>query len=170
LLACANGHLGIVELLLGREDADVNAQTKEWGSTALIISARDGQSKILKQLLKHKDIDFNAKDNEGKTAFMFACRGGNKENIRLFLETAGVDFDAKDKRGRIALMYACESLHLDVVNDWLLWKPDDIRAVDNEGMTCLMLACRAGNKKMVQALLDEKGVKSNTKIKMGRHH
>jgi ankyrin repeat protein len=140
LLACRHGYLATVKLLLDRGGFDVNVkmELKDPGSTALIISARYSQSKILKELLKHKGMDFNAKDNERKTAFMYACSSEKQEDARLFLEIPEVDFDAKDKQGRMALMYACENAHLDVVQKLRLRKPEDIYAVDDKGITCLM--------------------------------
>ncbi len=64
--AAGNGNTKLVKLLL-EKGADINVQDSE-GSTPLHWAAREGRTDVLKELLKHKDIDLNAKNKDGKTA------------------------------------------------------------------------------------------------------
>ena len=80
-LACKNGRINIVQLLLKYVDLevdwiDLNAKTKN-GYTGFHWACIQGHSDIINVLIDDADaldIDLNATNNSGKTAFHMACK------------------------------------------------------------------------------------------------
>ena len=85
-LACKNGRINIVQLLLKYVELevdriDLNAKTKN-GYTAFHWACIRGHSDIIKILMENAadlDIDLNATNNSGKTAFHMACKRSNSD-------------------------------------------------------------------------------------------
>jgi ankyrin repeat protein len=84
ILASANGHKVIVQILLDHKDIDINQiDIKEYN--ALMWASDRGHNDIVHILLQHKEINTNQKDMEyGRTAF-FLCISkwsqGNCSNV-----------------------------------------------------------------------------------------
>jgi ankyrin repeat protein len=73
--AVKGGHAGVVRLLLGRSDVDVNSKTLE-GVTALHVAAQDGHQGIV-ELLLAAGADVNStRPNHGCTPLRFAAWKG----------------------------------------------------------------------------------------------
>jgi len=64
--AAANGHEGVVKILLGRDDIDPNKPGKD-DQTPLLRAARNGHERVVKRLLGRNDIDPNKPDEYGRT-------------------------------------------------------------------------------------------------------
>jgi ankyrin repeat protein len=73
--------IDLVKFLL-EEGADPNVQTS-YGDTALMKASYMGYTEIVKELLKHPDINPNIADIDGYTALMGACE---KNNITIIDE------------------------------------------------------------------------------------
>lgn len=83
--AAENGHVGVVELLLQREDVDINA--------------RDGKGRTP---LWHACVNGSTDTEEGHGGI------GGHETVALLLLERGADVDARDDDGRAPLWYAAE--------------------------------------------------------------
>jgi len=82
---------------------DVNARDDE-ENTVLMYVAKEGHESVVRKLLEHKNISYDAKNGEGETALMFAANS-NEAIVRLLLEK-GADINEKNEEGQTALMYA----------------------------------------------------------------
>mmetsp|Transcript_5794 Transcript_5794/g.7143 ORF Transcript_5794/g.7143 Transcript_5794/m.7143 type:complete len:128 (-) Transcript_5794:28-411(-) len=67
-----NGHTKILNLLLTRDDLDVNVQD-QYGMTGFHLACQKGHTEIINLLLTRDDLDINVQDWAGKTGFNYAC-------------------------------------------------------------------------------------------------
>ena len=65
-------------------------------------SAGEGQVDVVDVLIHTKDINVNAKDNEGKTALHYAALLEQKETVQKLLSAKGIDPTIKDNDGETA--------------------------------------------------------------------
>ena len=94
MIACLNGHLPVVNLLLRlKGERAVNAnQRSNLGNTAFILACQDGHLKVVQRLLELKGdraINVNEKDKWGKTGLDIAIEKGHTEvaeTIRAFVK------------------------------------------------------------------------------------
>ena len=92
LAAASEGHIAILQKLLGTGKADVNARDKE-GTNSLMAAAARGHLECIQSLIKVDGIDVNAQNTDGHTALMFAYNGKNQvetlwERYRQFVTDA----------------------------------------------------------------------------------
>ena len=134
MFAARNGHDGIVEQLLMREDIDVNALSK-YNQTALIFAAQRGHEEVVRLLLKRNDININMTWREntrcimceghicypkfakvkGYTALMLAASNGHFGIVEQLLKQTDIDVNASNKYGQTALMLAAQKGHGSIV-------------------------------------------------------
>ena len=81
----ARGELKELKPILAHPMLDVNAQTNELGMTALHLAVQCRQPAIVNELLKHKDIVVDSRDDLFRTAFMISCELGNIVLMDIFL-------------------------------------------------------------------------------------
>jgi ankyrin repeat protein len=105
LIACANGHEKIIEILLS-QGADI-ALRDERECTVLHHAAQSGRENIVKMLIK-AGCDINALDKNHWTPLMNACYWANERAVITLLE-AGSDVNLKNIDGRTALHEVCRS-------------------------------------------------------------
>lgn len=105
LIASANGHEKIVEILL-KNDVDIKMRD-ERDSTALHHAAQSGHANIVDMLIK-AGCDINALDKNRWTPLMNACYWANEDAVVQLLE-AGADSNIKHVDGRNALHEVCRS-------------------------------------------------------------
>ena len=93
-LACENGHVKIVEMLIQKSDElninlnAVNLIRKE-GRTAFQWSCENGNFKIIEVLMENSiefSIDLNAKDSGGYTAFHNVCAHGQLQVAEMLMK------------------------------------------------------------------------------------
>ena len=121
MLACKNGHHGVVGLLL-EQDADVELlikgganveQVDKYEATALMWACENGHHDVVKLLLD-RGAGMEQVDKGGSTALMLACKNGHHDVVELLLDR-GADVEKVDTHEDAALVYACEHGHHDVV-------------------------------------------------------
>ena len=103
-MACGNGHLEVVRLLL-EKGADINSRNL-FGETSLDIACYKGHLEIVRLLLE-RGADMGAqkaKQTPHQTSLHFACSASHFDVVQLLLEK-GADKDAIDERGRTAKDY-----------------------------------------------------------------
>lgn len=127
------------------------------------------------ELLKHPEVDVNAKDKRGDSAFSLASLTAYVKVLHEFLKHKDVDINERFANGETALMRAAISGkpgrgHKGNVRNVLALLPYrklDVNAKDDNGYTALMLACSRGEMDVVWELLQHDDVDVNVKTGMG---
>ena len=130
--AAMSGQEGVVELLLGHSDINLEARS-QGGTTALLLAAAHGYPQVVQQLLA-RGADTALVDNGGYTPLMFAAMGGQEEVVALILSQPNINLEARSQGGRTALLMAEARGR---VVKLLLQHGVDPAAVDNRGRTVL---------------------------------
>ncbi|CAD6570009.1 MAG: hypothetical protein ASARMPREDX12_003269 [Alectoria sarmentosa] len=113
--AAMHGHGRIVELLLEREDIDVNIRDERHNMTPLMFAIATGREAVLKILLKHKDIVTDKQYPRGGTALHWASDLGHRGGVQTLLERGDFDADRESKMGETPLSTAASMRNLGVV-------------------------------------------------------
>jgi len=66
-IACYNGHIEIVKLLLNDERIDIDQVDNELSRTPFSVACQEGYIEIVKLLLNDQRVDINQADNDGWT-------------------------------------------------------------------------------------------------------
>jgi len=113
-IACLNGHIEIVKLLLNNR-IDINKADDD-GWTPFHSACSNGYIEILKLLLNDKRVDLNKEDKYDNTPFLIACRNGKTEVVKYLLESERtIDIYKKDnKHGKSGLNWARENGNTDI--------------------------------------------------------
>jgi ankyrin repeat protein len=120
------------------------------GNTLLHIAARNGNGKLLTELLKQK-ANANARSRVGDTPLMLAAYNDQREAVDALL-AGGAQLNHE---GWTPLHYAAFANMPDMVAH-LLKKGAAVDALAPNGQTALMLAARNGNAPIAKLLLDAK--------------
>ena len=153
LEAVIQGNDRIVELLMKREDVEIN-KADHHGRTALYFATLIKNWAIVKQLLQRKDIVVNG-GKFGKTPLIEAAACGMEDIVELLLERSDIDVNEVDKHGQTSLMRAIKNGHETVVK-YLLQHPHiDVNNMFgySGGFTPLMWAVHYRRETIVQDLL-----------------
>lgn len=126
---------------------DPNAHD-ESGQSALTLAVREDSSRVIEALLKHPQIDINAKNHAGETALMLAALKGQLDLVRRFIERGA----AVRQDGWNPLHYAATGPEPQVVA-LLLERGASPEARSPNGSTALMMAARYGSEQSVMLLL-----------------
>ena len=119
-IACCEGHLEIVLLLLPKESINLNAKNF-LGMTPFLWACLNGRTEIVNLLLKvaHlKGININDPDSAGMTPLHWACSKGHNFTVDLLIRDSRIDINAKDRSGSTALHYAGINGHLKTVQQF----------------------------------------------------
>jgi ankyrin repeat protein len=137
------------QLLLQR-GFDPNTIEPERLDTALILSVRHRAWKVFALLLKHPDVQLDARSRNGDTALMIAAfNGDTKAALELIDKGAEIN-----RPGWTALHYACAVGNLVLIRK-LIETSAYIDAESPNKTTPLMMAARGGHLSSVQLLIDE---------------
>ena len=165
--AAENGHEAVVQLLVERDDVDINAMSGS-GQTPLTLAAGNGHEAVVRLLVERDDIDINTKDNVGWTSLLWAAARGDEAVVRLLVETGNVDINTKDNNGQTPLSWAAAMGHEAVVRLLVETGNVDIDTKDNDGWTPLTWAAAGGHEAVVRLLVEADNVDINTKDNNGR--
>jgi ankyrin repeat protein len=151
LIAAANGHKAMVELLLAK-GADVNSRDSS-GQTALHLAAENGFQSVAEALLANK-ADVNARDKNQVTPLHLAARKGHSAMV-AFLLVHQAEPNAQDAKGQTSVSLAAQAGHSETLNKLLAAgaRPD---VEDSNGLTPLSYAADDGHLDSVKALLEAK--------------
>ena len=139
-----NSHL--LELL--SQGADVNGRGAD-SSTALIMAARNGRSRIVKMLLEY-GAHVDAKDTRGETALIHAAGNGDLKVATILLE-ANANINLQSKIGNTALLQASRNGSLELVQS-LVFAGADTNLNSIDGWTALKIAESRGYTDIVELL------------------
>jgi len=147
--ASANGHSGVVKLLL-ENGADVNAKDPSYQLTALFPACGGNHAEVVKILL-NAGADPNVKSNPDMiTPLITAVVGGSQEIVRLLL-SAGADPNIVHRTGLSPLMVASKGGYGEIVK-MLLQHGANPYAKAESGETALSLATQKGYSEVVELL------------------
>lgn len=157
--ASANGHLGMVKLLL---DKGANVERLAWapGIYPLCAAATNGHVEVVKLLLENGASDGDQNKLE-PTALMLAAKSGHMDIVEILLNK-GSDINASDGHlgSGTALSQAVERGHLDIVK-LLMSRGAGLDPKRRDGSTLLMVAVQANSSALIHLFLD-KGIKINS--------
>ncbi|KAJ5685122.1 hypothetical protein N7536_007741 [Penicillium majusculum] len=134
--AAGGGHEGIVKLLVGASDVDIQDRA---GWTALSRAADGGHEGIVKLLVGASDVDIQHR--AGWTALSRAAERGYKDIVKLLIGSSNPEL--QDENGRTALSLAAEGGHEGAVK--LLVSKSNPDLQDENGRTALSFAVQQGH-------------------------
>lgn len=143
-MAAKYGCLELVELLLKKEEINVNCSTTKTRNTPLHIAAEQEWTDVMRALVR-KGADIHAKNRVGKTPLDIAHENGIAEYCSEIINI----FDAIDKGNYKDVEEAINAGQIEKEND--------------QGKTPLCVAAEKGNVKVVKLLLEE-GAKVNATV------
>lgn len=153
LAAIRGGHIEKTELLL-RHHADPRKENNE-GANAGMLAIFSNQLPLLELLVERNLIEVNRKNSRGTTLLSHAARYDRLEMIQWLLDHGAQVINEFDDDGLNALFYA--AANGDVKTATLLHRCgaalDILSPV--KGVTPLMVAAQAGQREMVQYLIDQ---------------
>ena len=157
--------LKMLEILLRQSNIDVNAQDND-GYTALIIAAGEGEIKVVKELIKCKEIKLDIINNKRNNAIMEADQNDRKDVVQELLkqEYFRKNINYKNKEGRSLLSIAAVEGHTGLVNLFLKQKDNkgnpivDVNVQNEYGNTPLMLALYNNHFEIVNKLLNQDNI------------
>lgn len=161
--AVENGNIETVELLLAKQELDINAvHPWRFNRTALMLAAQDGKLQIVTALLEQPSAKADKKDLEGNTSLSLASIAGQTEVVKSLLERKDINIDSQNDLGATALILAVaakgsrkEDEAKIFIAELLLRYYADSSIKDHEGGgTALLRAVDAGNEAMVQLLIE----------------
>lgn len=159
------GNLNSVQDLL-QTGANVNAMDSE-SRTALIMASFLGHLDVVRELLKHDEVEANVLSEEGITALMGACLTGHLDIVRELLKHDKVDANVCAAHGPPALMMASLKGHMDVLRELLKHDKVDVNTKIEQGHTVLMVACNTGLVDVVRELVNHNKLDVNAKNELG---
>ena len=165
--AACNGHEGVVEVLLGRDDINPNKQGVG-GQTPLHCAAFNGHEEVVKVLLEQDEVNPDKPDNDGQTPLWCAAFNGHARVVKVLLEQDEVNPDRLDNDGRTPLWIAVCNGHVRVVE--MLLERDEVNPDEphTNGRTPLHCAAFNGHAGVVEALLEQDEVNPDKPDNDGR--
>ena len=112
--AARNGHSGVMEILLGREEVNPD-KPNGWGQTPLSYAAENGHEGVVKILLGREEVNSDSTDHHKHTPLSHAAENGHEGVVKILLGREEVNLDGLDILGQTPLWYAAESRHERVV-------------------------------------------------------
>ena len=95
-MVAIEGHVGVVKILLEREDVNPNIAAILNGRTPLSHAAGRGHEGIVKMLLDRNDIRTDIRDYENNTALSWALHYGHDKIASMISERAAIQSDTAD--------------------------------------------------------------------------
>ena len=137
-LACENGYIDIVALLLQHPGVGINCHDS-YRKTPLMLCAELGHLEVCKLLLKAPRIAVDARDLRGRTALITAAEGGHHAIVALILEHFAGSVNVHHVSKLLALVRTTEERREEI--DLLLQISQiDIDQKNRDGLKALLLA------------------------------
>jgi ankyrin repeat protein len=157
MVACEEGHMGVVRVLLRHTGTEGLQVRDDKGWTALHYAAAAGRAEVSTCLLT-KGALANLRDGEGRTPLILASWKGHLGVVRVLADRmAGQELEQTDNKGWTALHWAAEGCHEEVMA-FLLSEGAQASNRPGADTTILMWACAKGYVVVARALLKCIGV------------
>ncbi|KAG0644254.1 ankyrin repeat-containing domain protein [Tuber brumale] len=175
-LSCAaeSGNVGVVTLLLEREEVNANVKHREvtqdrevtqnaTGSAPLSHAAESGNPGVVELFLERDEVNGKSTDNNGRTPLSYAARSRNEGVVEMLPEWKEVNAESKGNEDRTPLSYAAESGNHGVLRLFLKWDEVNAESKDNQGRTPPSHAAEFGNVGVVKLFLEREEVNLESK-------
>ncbi|PAA49732.1 hypothetical protein BOX15_Mlig000214g4 [Macrostomum lignano] len=160
-VACENGYLDVVELLL-RYKAKYDDKNED-EETPIHLAAKAGHVPIVRHLLRLSRNLAHDEDEDSNTPLHLAALAGHSKICQVLIEEGKADVEARNSRGWTAMDCAA-SKGFTKVAQVLLENDSPIDPADKSNVTPLFLACQGGHQEMVELLL-KIGARVDNRIK-----
>jgi len=150
--AAHNGHEGVVEILLGREEVNPDKPDK-FGRTPLLHAAKCGHEKVINLVLGREEVNPEKADNYGQTPLVDAARNGHEGVVKVLLGRKEVNPDKPDNYSQTPLSHAAWHGHEGLVKMLLEREEVNPNEPDIDGRTPLSFAAGGGYEGVVKILL-----------------
>jgi len=158
--AAWNGHEGVAEILLGRQDINPNKPDNR-GQTPLYCAAWTGHEGVVKMLLGHDDVNPDKPDVYGQTPLFGAASNGHERVVEVLLRRDDVNPDKPNNNGQTPLFGAAWDGHEGVVRMLLEHGGVSPDKPDKLGRTPLWWAVKSGHAGAVALLQPLASIISN---------
>jgi len=163
--AAGAGDADLIKALLSSEPpVNVNWVGPEKGDTPLHRACRFGHLHIVEILLRHPEVDVNAKNTGWATSFFLACQEGQLNVVTLLLADDRSHINGPDIDGSSPFFMACLNVSLQVASLLLTDMRIDINQPEGSQCTPLWAVSQNGLLQFVRLLLVS-GREVNTKTK-----
>jgi ankyrin repeat protein len=144
----------VVKTILNDSSVNPNVQTR-WGETPLILASRLNNLKVVRELLKHPDINPNLADyGLGDTPLTITAQIGNLAIARELLKHPKTDPNITTQRGESPLNIAAQYNSLSVIRELLKHPKTDPNLLDMWSDTALHNAAHQENIESVKEILN----------------
>jgi ankyrin repeat protein len=154
-LACYQGHLGAVQLLLQEDtaggDDPVEIPDEEGNLPLTMACMANGPPEIIRLLYEQYPEGLVEPNEKGKTALFYACLHYQEVAVKFFLDQDDSNLEYKDNLGHTVLFDAS----CDDIAKLLLNRGADMESQADNGDTPLAWACKMGRTSVVKVLLDQ---------------
>lgn len=157
--AAANGHIGIVKMLL--DISYVKDNVADNNNALLHWAAENGHVDIVKMLLEIPSVKDNAAVYNNY-ALRFAAKNGHTDIVKMLLKIPVIK-DNASANNNYALYSAAENGHIDIVKKLLKIPCVKDNAADSNNLA-LCVATESGHTNIVKILLEIPSVKNNAAV------
>ncbi|CAH9102085.1 unnamed protein product [Cuscuta europaea] len=159
-LAARGGNLNkvrdIMQKFEGKSLKDFLSKQNQEGETALYVSAENGHTSVVGELLKQLDLETaSVVSNNGYDAFHVAAKQGHLEVLKELLNVFPNLVMTTDSTNSTALHTAAGQGHVEVVSLLLEIDSNLAKIARNNGKTVLHTAARMGHLEVVKLLLNK---------------
>ena len=168
--AAEYGHAAVVELLLERDDIDVNSRHKaRFTSIQYAMQINDNTAEVVRLLLERGDIDISSANlrDDMSTFLIKAIRPDNTGVVRMLLEHDKVDPNAKNLHGEIPLLVAVDYQNEKMIQLLLARLDTDVNCKTEKGNTPLMQAIYTKQNAIISLLLEHPDTDINLENERG---
>ena len=165
--AALNGHLGVVEILLGQGEINPD-KLDNLSRTPLSYAAENGHSGVVEILLGREEVNPDKPDYFNQTPLSHAAQKGRSGVAKILLGREEVNPDKPDDDDQTPLSHAAVYGHEGVVNILLGREEVDPNKVDNYDRTPLSWAAGNGHEGVVKILLGREEVNADWRGLLGR--
>ena len=165
--AAQNGHEGVVEVLLGRDEIDPN-KPGVFGQTPLCCAVGAGHEGVVKILLQRDDVNPNVSDSGYDTPLTYAAESGHEGIVKTLLRRDSIDPERSNRAWRAPLFYAAMHGREGVVKMLLEQGDTSPDRQDLLGRTPFSWAAEGGHEGVAKILLWRDDVNPDTPDTLGR--
>ena len=157
LIVSDQGHLKIIDLLLGNNKLIVDEEFEYNGETTwpLFVACEKGNIHMFKLLVKHMknfSASINKQNNKGTTLLWISVCNGHID-IVMDLLNYGADPNIANLKGDSPLIPCCQKGYINLV-DILLEYGADLNVYNNNRDNPILICCRTGQHIILEKLLD----------------
>jgi len=152
-IACQEGHVDVVRLLLGDQRIDPILADRD-DVTPLFMAAQKGHVEIVKMLLEDpREIPVNQQNVEGTSPLYIACEMGHVAIVQLLLARPELDPNLSVNEGETPFYVACQEGHVEIVRLLLSDRRVEPGRVSSGNVTPFYIAAQEGHVAVVEELL-----------------